>query len=53
MLVNVPAYIAVDRSDLAELRGDAEGTAAFAAQALAAIGEGERLLDLVPGGNWP
>ena len=43
MLVNVPAYIAVDRSYLAQLRGDAEGTAAFAAQALAAIGEGERV----------
>ena len=47
MLVNVPAYIAVDRSYLAQLRGDAEGTAAFAAQALAAIAEGERLLDSV------
>jgi ATP/maltotriose-dependent transcriptional regulator MalT len=47
MLVNVPAYIAVDRSYLAQLRGDAEGTAAFAAQALAVIGEGERLLDSV------
>ena len=47
MLVNVPAYIAVDRSYLAQFRGDAEGTAAFAAQALAAIGEGERLLDSV------
>jgi LuxR family transcriptional regulator, maltose regulon positive regulatory protein len=47
MLVNVPAYIAVDRSYLAQLRGDAGGTAAFAAQALAVIGEGERLLDSV------
>ena len=47
MLVNVPAYIALDRSYLAQLRGDAEGTAAFAAQALAGIGEGERLLDSV------
>ena len=47
MLVNVPAYIAIDRSYLAQLRGDAEGTAAFAAQALAVIGEGERLLDSV------
>ena len=47
MLVNIPAYIAVDRSYLAQLRGDAEGTAAFAAQALAMIGEGERLLDSV------
>ena len=47
MLVNVPAYIAVDRSYLAQLRGDAKATAAFAAQALAAIGEDERLLDSV------
>ncbi len=47
MLVNVPAYIAVDRSYLAQLRGDAGGTAAFAARALAVIGEGERLLDSV------
>ena len=47
MLVNVPAYIAVDRSYLAQLRGDAESTAAFAAQALAVIGEGERLLESV------
>ncbi len=35
MLVNVPAQIALDRSYLAQLRGDAEGTAAFASQALA------------------
>ncbi|HUL26290.1 MAG TPA: hypothetical protein VLW44_11050, partial [Streptosporangiaceae bacterium] len=45
MLVNVPAYIALDRSYLAQLRGDAEGTAAFASQALAGIGEDEQLLD--------
>jgi len=45
MLVNVPAYIALDRSYLAQLRGDAEGTAAFASQALARIGEDEQLLD--------
>ena len=34
LLVNVPRVIAVERSYLAQLRGDAEGTAAFAAQAL-------------------
>ncbi len=44
MLVNIPALIAVQRSFLAQLRGDAEGTAAFAAQALAELGGGERLL---------
>jgi len=45
LLVNVPAAIALFRADLARLRGDAEGTAAYATQALAVIGEGERLLD--------
>ncbi len=44
-LANIPAAIAVDRAYLAELRGDAEGTAAFASRALAEIGEGEWLLD--------
>ena len=45
LLVNVPALIAVHRSYLAMLRGDAEATAAFASQALAKLGEGERLLE--------
>ncbi len=45
MLVNVPALIALHRASLAQLRGDAEGTAAFAERALAELGEGERLLD--------
>ena len=44
MLVNVPALIALHRSYLAQLRGDAEGTAAFASWVLAELGEGERLL---------
>ena len=44
MLVNIPALIAVQRGFLAQLRGDAEGTAAFAAQALAELDGGERLL---------
>ena len=44
MLVNVPALIALHRGYLAQLRGDAEGTAAFAARAVAESGEGERLL---------
>ena len=47
MLVNVPALIALHRASLAQLRGDAEGTAAFAERALAELGEGERLLDSV------
>ena len=45
MLVNVPALIALHRASLAQLRGDAEGTAAFAERALAELGEGERLLE--------
>ena len=44
LLVNVPALIALHRSDLAQFRGDAEATAAFASRALAECGEGEWLL---------
>ena len=47
LLVNVPAMIALERASLAHLRGDAEGTAASASRALAAIGEGEWMLDSV------
>src|SRR5262249_47449334 len=43
-LVNVPALIAIRRSFLAQLRGDAEDTAAFACRALAQTKEGEWLL---------
>ena len=45
MLVNVPAAIALGRAALAQLRGDAGGTAAFASQALSKTGEGEWMLD--------
>ena len=45
LLVNVPAAIALGRASLAHLRGDADGTAAFASQALAKAGEGESMLD--------
>ena len=44
MLVNVPAAIALDRGYLAELRGDAAATAAFADQALAGLSEDEWML---------
>src|SRR5215471_3006141 len=44
MLVNVPAQIAIRRGFLAQLRGDADDTAAFAARALAVTKEGEWLL---------
>ena len=47
LLVNLPAIIALERGVLAHLRGDAEGTAASASRALAAIGEGEWMLDSV------
>jgi LuxR family maltose regulon positive regulatory protein len=47
LLVNLPAIIALERAVLAHLRGDAEGTAASASRALAAIGEGEWMLDSV------
>jgi len=45
MLVNVPALIALIRSYLAKLRGDAENTVAFARQVLAELGGGERLVE--------
>ena len=45
MLANVPALIAIRRGFLAQLRGDAEETAAFASRALAETKEGERLLN--------
>jgi LuxR family transcriptional regulator, maltose regulon positive regulatory protein len=44
-LANVPAMLALNRAAQAQLRGDAEGTAAFASQALARLGEGEWMLD--------
>jgi LuxR family maltose regulon positive regulatory protein len=50
MLVNIPAQIALHRGFLAQLRGDAEGTAAFAAQARAELRDGERLLGSIAQG---
>jgi len=47
LLTNVPAAIALERAALAHLRGDAEGTAVFASQALAMVGEGEWMLDSI------
>ena len=43
-LINVPALTTLHRSYLAQLRGDAEATAAFAAQALAESKPEERIL---------
>ena len=45
MLINIPALIALHRSYLAQLRGDAENTAAFAQRVLAELGGGERLVE--------
>jgi LuxR family maltose regulon positive regulatory protein len=50
MLGNIPALIALHRGFLAQLRGDAESTAAFASQALAELGGGERLLSSIAQG---
>jgi LuxR family maltose regulon positive regulatory protein len=57
MLVNIRALIAIHRSFLAQLRGDAEDTAAFAMLALDQLGGGERLLSsmaqgLLGGAEW-
>ncbi len=51
MLANVPALIAIRRGFLAQLRGDAEETAAFASRALAETKEGERLLNSTARGH--
>jgi len=51
LLVNVPAMIALSRGYLAQLRGDAKGTAEFGAQALAESREGEWILRSVAQGQ--
>ena len=50
-LANVPAAIAFNRGLLAHLRGDAEGTASFASQALAALDDDEWLLGTMARGH--
>ena len=50
-LANVPAAVALGRAYLAVLRGDDEGTAAFASRALAEVGEGEWLLESITRGQ--
>ena len=47
LLVNAPALIMLQRSLLAQLRGDADATVAFASRAMAEADEGERLLHVV------
>jgi LuxR family transcriptional regulator, maltose regulon positive regulatory protein len=44
VLANVPAGIALARAVLARMHGDAEQTTEFSRQALAQLGEGERML---------
>jgi hypothetical protein len=53
MLVNVPALIAIHHGFLAQFRGDADATVAFASRVMAEADEGERLLQSSPGGTWP
>jgi LuxR family transcriptional regulator, maltose regulon positive regulatory protein len=45
MMANLPASIALQRADLAQLRGDADRTMASARRALAALNEGEWMLE--------
>jgi LuxR family transcriptional regulator, maltose regulon positive regulatory protein len=47
LLTNVPAAIALLRAYLAELRGDADSMAVFASKALAALGQGEWMMEAV------
>jgi LuxR family maltose regulon positive regulatory protein len=51
LLVNLPATIAVFRAYLAELRGDADATAALATRALAETGQGEQMLGFIARGH--
>jgi len=46
-LANITAVIALARAFIAQLRGDAESTAALAARAQTELGEGEWLLDAI------
>jgi LuxR family maltose regulon positive regulatory protein len=51
LLANIPAAIALLRAYLAELRGDADGTSAFAARTLAEIGESEWIMATIAEGH--
>ena len=50
LLVNIPALIALQRSYLGQLRGDADATAAFASQALAGLNKSESTLGSIAQG---
>ncbi len=45
LLVNIPAVIALQRSYMAQLRGDPDGTAAYATQALSVVRDDELMLN--------
>ena len=47
LLANFPAAIATGQAWLANVRGDAEGTAAFAAQARGKLGDGDKMLNSI------
>jgi LuxR family transcriptional regulator, maltose regulon positive regulatory protein len=47
LLASVPAAIALQRAALAQLRGDADQTVAFARRALAELGEGQWMLESI------
>ena len=47
LLANFPAAIATGQAWLANVRGDAEGTAAFAAQARSKLGDGDKMLNSI------
>ncbi|HEU0213591.1 MAG TPA: LuxR C-terminal-related transcriptional regulator [Jiangellaceae bacterium] len=51
VFTNVPAMIAAARAFLAELLGNADGTIAFASQALAELGEGDWMLESLARGH--
>ncbi len=51
LLVNVAATVAIFRSYLAALRGDADAAAAYATTARAGIGAGQQMLDFISQGT--
>ncbi len=51
LLLNVPSAMALGASHLAELAGDAEATARFAAEAEALVHEGEWMLEILIGAH--
>jgi LuxR family transcriptional regulator, maltose regulon positive regulatory protein len=45
LLANIPASLAIGQAWLAHLRGDADGTAAFASQARSELADGDKMLN--------